>query len=225
MGAIHEREAEAQGLPYVLAPRVLSRREWMERYAKQPPPIQVINDRTGRGVSDRGSGTPRAEVTRLGRPTRGHAVQQAPRPAPTAMGFEFPARRPRSSATSRNPVGTTCRRARWLQLGARLRAEDWGWGCSDAITNGPPALDPGRQFRRDGRIASRWRVPDRRVKQSSGRRDVERGPRRDNRYSEHRSGGTPGEQPPTTLTYPVLGSRLDRGGAMRALPGFAITLR
>jgi hypothetical protein len=29
-----------------------------------PPPIQVINDRTGRGVSDRGSGTPRAEVTR-----------------------------------------------------------------------------------------------------------------------------------------------------------------
>jgi hypothetical protein len=61
-------EAEAQGLPYVLVPRVLSRREWMERYAKQPPPIQVINDRTGRGVSDRGSGTPRAEVTRLGSP-------------------------------------------------------------------------------------------------------------------------------------------------------------
>jgi hypothetical protein len=29
-------EAEAQGLPYVLAPRVLSRREWMERYAGQP---------------------------------------------------------------------------------------------------------------------------------------------------------------------------------------------
>jgi hypothetical protein len=28
-------EAEAQGLPYVLVPRVLSRREWMERYAKQ----------------------------------------------------------------------------------------------------------------------------------------------------------------------------------------------
>jgi hypothetical protein len=26
-------EAEAQGLPYVLAPRVLSRREWMERYS------------------------------------------------------------------------------------------------------------------------------------------------------------------------------------------------
>jgi hypothetical protein len=29
-------EAEAQGLPYVLVPRVLSRREWMERYAEQP---------------------------------------------------------------------------------------------------------------------------------------------------------------------------------------------
>jgi hypothetical protein len=29
-------EAEAQGLPYVLAPRVLSSREWMERYAGQP---------------------------------------------------------------------------------------------------------------------------------------------------------------------------------------------
>ena len=28
-------EAEAQGLPYVLVHRVLSRREWMERYAKQ----------------------------------------------------------------------------------------------------------------------------------------------------------------------------------------------
>jgi uncharacterized circularly permuted ATP-grasp superfamily protein len=28
-------EAEAQGLPYVLVPRVLSRREWIERYAKQ----------------------------------------------------------------------------------------------------------------------------------------------------------------------------------------------
>jgi hypothetical protein len=28
-------EAEAQGLPYVLVPRVLSRREWMERYAEQ----------------------------------------------------------------------------------------------------------------------------------------------------------------------------------------------
>jgi hypothetical protein len=34
-----------------------------------PPPIQVINDRTGRGVSDRGSGKPWAEVTRLRRPT------------------------------------------------------------------------------------------------------------------------------------------------------------
>ena len=29
-------EAEAQGLPYVLAPRVLSLREWMEKYAGQP---------------------------------------------------------------------------------------------------------------------------------------------------------------------------------------------
>jgi hypothetical protein len=29
-------EAEAQGLPYVLLPRVLSRREWMERYGEQP---------------------------------------------------------------------------------------------------------------------------------------------------------------------------------------------
>jgi hypothetical protein len=30
-------EAEAQGLPYVLAPRVLSLREWEERYGEQPP--------------------------------------------------------------------------------------------------------------------------------------------------------------------------------------------
>ena len=29
-------EAEAQGLPYVLVPRVLSRREWIERYGEQP---------------------------------------------------------------------------------------------------------------------------------------------------------------------------------------------
>jgi hypothetical protein len=29
-------EAEAQGLPYVLLPRVLSKREWMERYGEQP---------------------------------------------------------------------------------------------------------------------------------------------------------------------------------------------
>ena len=29
-------EAEAQGLPYVLLPRVLSRREWVERYGQQP---------------------------------------------------------------------------------------------------------------------------------------------------------------------------------------------
>jgi hypothetical protein len=29
-------EAEAQGLPYVLVPRTLSREEWIERYS--PPP-------------------------------------------------------------------------------------------------------------------------------------------------------------------------------------------
>jgi hypothetical protein len=29
-------EAEAQGLPYVLLPRVLSGREWIERYGEQP---------------------------------------------------------------------------------------------------------------------------------------------------------------------------------------------
>jgi hypothetical protein len=29
-------EAEAQGLRYVLLPRVLSSREWMERYGEQP---------------------------------------------------------------------------------------------------------------------------------------------------------------------------------------------
>jgi hypothetical protein len=28
-------DAEAQGLPYVLVPRVLSRREWMERYSSR----------------------------------------------------------------------------------------------------------------------------------------------------------------------------------------------
>jgi hypothetical protein len=31
-------EAEAQGLPYVLVPRVLSEREWMERYSSQASP-------------------------------------------------------------------------------------------------------------------------------------------------------------------------------------------
>ena len=30
-------EAEAQGLPYALLPRVLSSREWIERYGGQPP--------------------------------------------------------------------------------------------------------------------------------------------------------------------------------------------
>jgi len=29
-------EAEAQGLPYVLVPRVLSNQEWIERYGEQP---------------------------------------------------------------------------------------------------------------------------------------------------------------------------------------------
>jgi hypothetical protein len=29
-------EAEAQGLPYVLAPRVLSREEWIEQYSGAP---------------------------------------------------------------------------------------------------------------------------------------------------------------------------------------------
>jgi hypothetical protein len=32
-------EAEAQGLPYVLAPRVLSRQEWIERYSLEKEPI------------------------------------------------------------------------------------------------------------------------------------------------------------------------------------------
>jgi hypothetical protein len=40
-------EAEAQDLPYALVPRVLSSREWMERYGGQPPADQVINDRAG----------------------------------------------------------------------------------------------------------------------------------------------------------------------------------
>jgi hypothetical protein len=30
-------EAEAQGLPYVLAPRVLSREEWEKKYCQGPP--------------------------------------------------------------------------------------------------------------------------------------------------------------------------------------------
>jgi hypothetical protein len=29
-------EAKAQGLPYVLVPRVLSNQEWMEKYGEQP---------------------------------------------------------------------------------------------------------------------------------------------------------------------------------------------
>ncbi len=31
-------EAEAQGLPYVLAPRVLSREEWIEQYSGEKGP-------------------------------------------------------------------------------------------------------------------------------------------------------------------------------------------
>src|SRR5215510_3236694 len=42
-------EAEAQGLPYVLVPRVLSSREWMERYgegnADHPPLVPRDRDR------------------------------------------------------------------------------------------------------------------------------------------------------------------------------------
>ena len=47
-------EAEAQGLPYVLLPRVLSSREWMERYGKQPAAdpgtaqLATTSDRTAR---------------------------------------------------------------------------------------------------------------------------------------------------------------------------------
>ena len=42
-------EAEAQGLPYALLPRVLSKREWMERMESSPSPrrVRIINDRTG----------------------------------------------------------------------------------------------------------------------------------------------------------------------------------
>jgi hypothetical protein len=37
-------EAEAQGLPYILVPRELSKREWMERYSPRGPDgrVQVI---------------------------------------------------------------------------------------------------------------------------------------------------------------------------------------
>jgi hypothetical protein len=46
-------EAEAQGLPYVLVPRVLSRRDGWSGMESSPPPIQVINDRTGRRLCRR----------------------------------------------------------------------------------------------------------------------------------------------------------------------------
>ena len=42
-------EAEAQGLPYILAPRVLSSREWMERYAKQSNDAPHSDASGGRG--------------------------------------------------------------------------------------------------------------------------------------------------------------------------------
>jgi hypothetical protein len=38
-------EAEAQGLPYVLAPRVLSREEWEKKYSL-PAPAETKCDRT-----------------------------------------------------------------------------------------------------------------------------------------------------------------------------------
>jgi len=43
-----ETEAEAQGLPYILVPRVLSEQEWIEKYRMAS---QVINDRTGHMAS------------------------------------------------------------------------------------------------------------------------------------------------------------------------------
>ena len=44
-------KAEAQGLPYALLPRVLSRREWIERYGQQPiaeasPDLEEAKSRT-----------------------------------------------------------------------------------------------------------------------------------------------------------------------------------
>jgi hypothetical protein len=38
-------EAEAQGLPYVLAPRVLSHKEWVKKYSP-PAPAETKCDRT-----------------------------------------------------------------------------------------------------------------------------------------------------------------------------------
>src|SRR5262245_7262524 len=40
--------AEAQGLPYVLVPRVLSNREWMEKYGRQPVSRGDSRKRAGR---------------------------------------------------------------------------------------------------------------------------------------------------------------------------------
>ena len=41
-----EAEAKAQGLPYVLAPRVLSREEWERKHSRQAPdksPVPSVN--------------------------------------------------------------------------------------------------------------------------------------------------------------------------------------
>ena len=40
-----EAEAEAQGLPYVLAPRTLSQEEWVKKYSP-PAPAETKCDRT-----------------------------------------------------------------------------------------------------------------------------------------------------------------------------------
>jgi hypothetical protein len=61
-------EAEAQGLPYVLVPRVLSTREWLERYGKQPP-------------ADPGTAQPATTSDRTARPAfadAGAPAQRAP---------------------------------------------------------------------------------------------------------------------------------------------------
>ena len=43
-------EAEAQGLPYVLVPRVLSKQEWMEKYGAQP--VAESRDTRGKKPND-----------------------------------------------------------------------------------------------------------------------------------------------------------------------------
>ena len=44
-------EAEAQGLPYALLPRILSRREWIERYGEQPAAEASLGEKPARGES------------------------------------------------------------------------------------------------------------------------------------------------------------------------------